>query len=183
MTLLWNSLYIRVSQIVVVNVQTGKSMLATSGQHWFTSLNIWDTLLSIHVLLRSYLNQKWKSIKYLIRTRKYCRFAVHLVVSGSNQIYLVTFTYGQLTQASFLQLDVILGTKVVQFWSYQKMYFTKNVVINWYFSMKFIFQKDSNVFWHRKLTLNVQISWFSTPMCHLSVTNIKKPFCNVWFFL
>ena len=55
-----------------------------------------------------------------------------------NQIYLVTLTYGQLTQASFLQkksnvakwffdifnaeiaqcrqkLDVILGTKVVQF--------------------------------------------------------------------
>ena len=34
------------------------------------------------------------------------------------------------------KLDVILGTKVVQFWSYQKMYFTKNVVLDWYSSMK-----------------------------------------------
>ena len=67
---------------------------------------------------------------------------------GSNQIYLVTLRPTQLTQASFLQkksnvakcffdifnaeiaqcrqkLDVILGTKVVQFRIYQKMYFTK----------------------------------------------------------
>ena len=72
---------------------------------------------------------------------------------GSNQIYLVTLRPTQLTQASFLQkkmnvakcffdifnaeiaqcrqkLDVIFGTKVVQFLSYQKMYFTKNVVLN-----------------------------------------------------
>ena len=35
----------------------------------------------------------------------------------------------------------------------------------------------------RFLTLNVQISWFSTPLCHLSITDIKKPFCNIWFFL
>ena len=44
------------------------------------------------------------------------------------------------------KLDVILGTKVVQFWSYQKMYFTKNVVLNWYSSMKFFFRKIRTFF-------------------------------------
>ena len=39
------------------------------------------------------------------------------------------------------KLDVILGTKVVQFWSYRTMCFTKNVVLNWYSSMKFFFRK------------------------------------------
>ena len=73
--------------------------------------------------------------------------------TAGNQIYLVTLRPTQLTQASFLQkkskvakwffdifnaeiarccqkLDIILGTKVVQFRSYQKMYFTKNVVLD-----------------------------------------------------
>ena len=34
--------------------------------------------------------------------------------------------------------------------------------------------KDLDIFWHRQLTLNVQISWLLTPLCHLSVTDIKK---------
>ena len=37
------------------------------------------------------------------------------------------------------KLDVILGIKVIQFWSYQKMYFTKNVALDWYSSMKMFF--------------------------------------------
>ena len=44
------------------------------------------------------------------------------------------------------KLDVILVTKVVQFWSYQKMYFTKNVVLNWYSSMNFFFRKIRSFF-------------------------------------
>ena len=44
------------------------------------------------------------------------------------------------------KLDVILGTKVFQFWSYQKMYFTKNVFLNWYSSMKFFFRKIQMIF-------------------------------------
>ena len=39
------------------------------------------------------------------------------------------------------KLNVILGIKVLQFWSYRKMYFTKNVVLNWYSSMKIFFRK------------------------------------------
>ena len=44
------------------------------------------------------------------------------------------------------KLDVILGIKVVQFWSYQKMYFTKNVVLNWYSSVKKKFRKIRMIF-------------------------------------
>ena len=72
----------------------------------------------------------------------------------------------------FYKLDAILVTKCI---------FQKNVVLNWYSLTKRNW-KDLDVFWHKKLTLNVQISWFLTPLCHLSVTDIKKPFCNIWFF-
>jgi hypothetical protein len=69
-----------------------------------------------------------------------------------------------------------------------KMYFTKNVVLNWYSSMKIFIRKIRDVFWHRKLTLNVQISWFLTTLCHLSITDNKKNFtmfeklslCQLW---
>ena len=54
------------------------------------------------------------------------------------------------------KLEVILGTKVVQFWSYQKMSITKNVLLNWYSSMKKKIEKDSDNFWYRKLTLKVK---------------------------
>ena len=37
-------------------------------------------------------------------------------------------------------------------------------------------------FWHRKLTSNIPTSWFLTTLCHLSVTDKKNTFCNVWFF-
>ena len=56
----------------------------------------------------------------------------------------------------FQKLDVISGTKVVQFWSYQKMLITKNVLLNWYSSMKKKNEKDSDNFWYRKLTLKVE---------------------------
>ena len=44
------------------------------------------------------------------------------------------------------KLDVILGIKVVQFWSYQKMYFTKKVVLNWYYPVKKKFRKIRMIF-------------------------------------
>ena len=62
-----------------------------------------------------------------------------------------------------------------------KNIFYKNIVQNWYSSMKKI--KRFEIFWHRKLTLNVQISWFLMPLCHLSITDIRKTFCNIWFFV
>ncbi len=41
-------------------------------------------------------------------------------------IYILNTEIAQCRQ----KLNVILGTKVVQFWIYQKMYFTKNMVLN-----------------------------------------------------
>ena len=38
------------------------------------------------------------------------------------------------------------------------------------------------LFWHRKLTLNVQISWFLTTLCHLCITDIKKKIATFDFF-
>ena len=35
-------------------------------------------------------------------------------------------------------------------------------------------------FWQRKLTLNVQISWYLTTLWHFSFTDIKITFSNVW---
>ena len=35
----------------------------------------------------------------------------------------------------------VLGTKVVQFWCYTKSIMTKNVPLNWYFSMKFFLER------------------------------------------
>ena len=46
------------------------------------------------------------------------------------------------------------------------MYLTRNVLLNWFSSMKKKFEKDSNNFWHRKLTFKVRnwhflIAWFA----------------------
>ena len=86
----------------------------------------------------------------------------------------------ELTQASFLQknkmwqnifldifnaeisqcrrkLDVILGTKVVQFWSYQKWFFL-NVVLTWYLSMKnWLWMSRFHDFWHHCAISALQI--------------------------
>ena len=54
------------------------------------------------------------------------------------------------------KLGVILVIKWLKNWSWQKMLFTKKVCLNWYSLMKFFFLKDSDDFWHRKLSLKVQ---------------------------
>ena len=87
----------------------------------------------------------------------------------SNQIYLVTFMcltvdtsfiftkksnvakcFFDICNAEMAQwcqkLDVILVIKLFLNWSYQKMHFTKYVVLNWYFSMKFFFRKIRTFF-------------------------------------
>ena len=50
-------------------------------------------------------------------------------------------------------------------WYCQKMSLTKNVFLNWYSPMKKS-EKDSNDFWHRKLTLNVKFWHFLTHPNH-----------------
>ena len=60
------------------------------------------------------------------------------------------------------------------------MYFTKNVFLNWYYSMKKC-KKIQTIFGIENW-LNVHISWLLTPLLHLSVTDIKKIFGNIWFF-
>ena len=114
---------------------------------------------------------------------------------------LRTLTYGQLTQTSFLQkksnvakcffdifnaevaqccqkLDFILGTKVVQFWSYQKMYFTKNVVLNWYSSMKFFFRKIRTFFDIENWLWKSDLGTFWRPMW----TSVKVKSKNYFYF-
>ena len=54
--------------------------------------------------------------------------------------------------ASCQKLGIILIITWFKKWSYQKKSKAKNVLLNWYHSMKKI-GKDSNDFWHRKLTL------------------------------
>ena len=114
-------------------------------------------------------------------TNKVCRgISAQLRPSVRNQIYLVKLIPTQLTQASFLQknkmwqnifldifnaeiaqcrrkLDVILGTKVVQFWSYQKWFFL-NVVLTWYLSMKnWLWMSRFHDFWHHCAISALQI--------------------------
>ena len=43
------------------------------------------------------------------------------------------------------------------------MSITKNVLLNWYSSMKKKIEKDSDDFWHKKLTLKVKFWHFFTP--------------------
>ena len=71
------------------------------------------------------------------------------------------------------KLGVILVIKWFKNWSQQKMLFTKKVHLNWYSSMKF-FLKDSDDFWHRKVTLKVQ-NWHFLKNCH----QMERPWCWV----
>ena len=73
------------------------------------------------------------------------------------------------------KLDVILWTKVVQFWSDQKMSFTKNVVLNWYYLVKFFFRKNSDVFDIGK--------WLWNSCEHLWKSNQKNIFVLLIFLL
>ena len=57
-------------------------------------------------------------------------------------------------------------------WSFQKMTITKNLLLNWYSSMKKN-QKDSDDFWHRKLTLKVKFWHF--------LTNLVISFYYSWY--
>ena len=87
------------------------------------------------------------------------------------------FFYSEIAQ-SRQKLDVILGTKVVQFWSYKKMYFTKNVGLNWYSSMIFKKKKDSDIFWC--------MSRFHDFRCHCAISALqitKKHFATFDFFV
>ena len=45
---------------------------------------------------------------------------------------------------------------------------TKNITLNWYSSMKKEIEKDSDNFWHRKLTLKVRILPFLTTFTQLT---------------
>ena len=62
-------------------------------------------------------------------------------------------------ELSNISLGIILVIKWFKNWCYQKMSITKNVLLNWYSSMK---KKDSYGFWHRKLTLKVKFWHFLT---------------------
>ena len=53
------------------------------------------------------------------------------------------------------------------------MSITKNVPLNWYSSMKKKIEKDSDNFWHRKLTLKVRNWHFSIAWFRLDVDLIK----------
>ena len=65
---------------------------------------------------------------------------------------------------SHQKLDVILVNKVIL-----KLKLSKNVVLNWYEKNK----KDWDIFWYRKLTLNVKFS--------ISQRLIKKEIKLVWY--
>ena len=80
------------------------------------------------------------------------------------------------------KLDVILGTKVVQFWSYQKMYFTKNVVLDWYSSMKFFFRKIQMLFEIEKWLWKSDLGTFWRPMWICVKVKSKKYFYFTDFF-
>ena len=99
------------------------------------------------------------------------------------------------------KLDVILGIKVVQFWSYQKMYFTKNVVLNWYSSMKkkirkirmifdienWLWRSDLDTYWQPRTTdaQFAKADCCTTDNCILTVYTEEKSICtsNFWDLL
>ena len=68
---------------------------------------------------------------------------------------------------------MILENQVVQKLKLEKNVFTKNGLLNWYFSMKKKW-KDSDNFWHRKLTLKVRNQDFSIATCQTYVDLPKK---------
>ena len=48
---------------------------------------------------------------------------------------------------------------------FKKMSITTKMPLNWYSLMKFFFSKDSDNFWHRKLTLKLRNQDFSIATC------------------
>ena len=80
------------------------------------------------------------------------------------------------------KLDVILGTKVVQFWNYQKMYFTKNVVLNWYSSMKIFFRKIRSFFDIQNWLWKSDLGTFWRPMWTSVKVESKNYFSFTDFF-
>ena len=61
------------------------------------------------------------------------------------------------------------------------MSITKNVLPNWYYLMEKI-EKDSDDFWHRKLTLKVKFWHFSTPLHYTNSQNSIISFGYVYFY-
>ena len=80
------------------------------------------------------------------------------------------------------KLDVILGIKVVQFWSYQKIYFTKNVALNWYSSMNFFFRKIRTFFDIEKWLWKSDLGTFWRPVWTSVKVKSKKYFYFTDFF-
>ena len=62
--------------------------------------------------------------------------------------------------ASCQKLGIILVINGFKNWFYQKMSITTNVLLDWYSLMKKKIQKDSDNFWHRKLTLKIKFWHF-----------------------
>ena len=63
-------------------------------------------------------------------------------------------------------------------WCYQKMSITKNVLLNYNSWMKKKIDKDSDNFWHRKLTLKVKFWHFLTPSHN---TNFQNSIFSFWY--
>ena len=61
------------------------------------------------------------------------------------------------------------------------MSITKNVVLNWYSSMKTKIEKDSDNFWHRKLTLKVKFWHFLIARHYSNSPNLVILFDYSWF--
>ena len=83
-------------------------------------------------------------------------------ISSQNQVIVRPTKTPKLADKKMCSILLIKGFKN---WSFQKMSITNNVPLNWYSSMKKKIEKDSDNFWHRKLTLKVRnwqfsITWF-----------------------
>ena len=78
------------------------------------------------------------------------------------------------------KLGVIKHFSSKVFWKLKlaNNFFSKNVGLNWYSSMIFLkipmFFDIENWLWKSKFQ--------DFRQCHLNMKNIKKPFCNIWFF-
>ena len=83
--------------------------------------------------------------------------------------------------ASCQKLGIILVINGFKNWFYQKMSITTNVLLNWYSSMKKKIQKDSDDFWHRKLTLKVKFWYFLTAPHYSNFQNLVISFEYSWF--
>ena len=101
----------------------------------------------------------------------------------------------QLTQASFLQKNQMLQNfsspvsskirhhfrnKSHSILKLSKMYFTKNVVLNWYSSMKMFFRKIWTFF---DVENWLWMSRFHDFRCNCAISDIKKTFLTYDFFL